>query len=756
MSEHPHSLSENTHSPEESPQASAISSARSAAILSTVVRQAVGSTGMYALATSAALPVGIVSTIVTVQYLTPTQFGRLGLLMVLASFLTVLYNVGLLHGTFLWVYGSSGEGGDDLEIEGLERVSVASQKSAMGAGLILTVIVVSCGTAICFLFAKPLAATLLGSSRRANLVGLAALSGGAGSIYRLTCNIFRFERRYTTYALATVARPLLVLVGSTGLVVAGYGIWGAVIGTTIPTLICAAGCILAAHRSYAFRLAAEDVRQIIRRGATVVIPVVALFGLHNGDLYLLAHWVHGSRLGVYRLASRLGSPPSYFASAFVMTWGPLERSSLVTAAVDIAGRAKLRAGVLTYYILAGLSIVVLFVLFSGLFVLVAPRSYADAAKVVPLIALAFVMYGLYLMLLRTARPERMLIWYGTTAVLSAIVFVGSAFVLIPALGIDGAPLSLVVGMSAGCAVVLWLNTRKEDPTPIEYRRILAGVATAAAVSAIALAGSGEGRIVAALCTLIGLVLYVPGLVLTRAIPPGDLRVLLTMVSRRGMREPVHISPDQLPLAERQALAQFWAGTLEGTDNTLDYVRLTRALRRMARIGQPTALDGPIGAYLASREPESARDYQMEDLISQGVDAYELYRLDRLAKMLRRRRLRHKPITPRSSRSGVRSRLRELEEHERLALAEAVAQARAANRRGRARTGAALGSVRTIRLLRERLGLGSPSAADLAIARALWEMQQLDGVGAPQPPELRALRSAVKLASRRGARRSGRR
>jgi O-antigen/teichoic acid export membrane protein len=742
---------------ESEPATGAGTSDDSSELVTAVARTVSNSTGMYTFATGVAIPVGIVSAIVTVHYLPPGQFGQLALLMVLAGFLTVLYNVGLLHGTFLWTYGSSGEAGDDLEIEGLGRAGVATQRSAMGTGLIMTIIVVSCGTVVCFLFAKPLAGLLLGSPRKANLIGLAAISGGAGSIYRLTCNVFRFERRMFTFAVFTMARPITVLIASTALIVAGYGVWGAVLGTALPTLACAAGCLLGSRRSYAFVFSLKDARQIVIRGSTVVIPVVCLFLLHNGDLYLLAHWVHGSRLGVYRLASRLGAPPSYFASAFIISWSSFERSALVSAIFEARGHLKVRTKVVTYYMLVGFSIVVMFVLFARLFLLVAPASYANAAKVVPLVALGFVAYGAYIILLRTARPERLLFWYSITAVMSALAFLGFGFLLIPAFGVYGAPVALTLGMGVGCTTVLVLNRRKAEPLPIETSRIVAGLLVAVVVAAVALAGARGDELVSTVTTIVCVVVYIPALLLVRAIPPSHVPVILSVLpTRRGDPRP-QLSPAELPAGEREVLERLRLGTLHESRSAVDYARLVRALRRTGGIGQPSAIDSRIGIYLASREPESIRDFQLRALIAEGVDGYELHHLDRLAKATRRSRMftrRRRPDT----RRALRARARGLGAEERARVAE-VLRAAGADRNGEVgRNGLnghtpPLALVRAVRVVRNSLGLGTASAADLSLARALWHGDS-EELGARERAELRRLKLAAKLTSRFGAHTNG--
>jgi O-antigen/teichoic acid export membrane protein len=722
------------------------SSARTSAIAQEAVRYIVGSTGLVGSSMGIAIPVGIVSALITIHYLRPAQYGELALLMVFASFLSVMYNVGTLHGTFLWVYGSGGDAGDDLEMDGTARASMAVQRRAMGTGLILTLVVVSLGTAFFFIFKRPVASTLLGNPGAANLLGWAAISGGSGSLYRLTCNVFRFERRPAAFALGTVARPVLVLVGSSALLIAGFGIWGAVVGTAIPTLVCAAGCMFFTRRSYAVAFSLADARQIAVRGGSVVIPVVALFVLHNGDIYVLAHWVHGAPLGIYRLASRLGSPPSYLASAFIISWSPLERSALGRAWYLSAGYLTVRTAVLTYYFLAGLTIVLLFVLFSPLLVLVAPASYAEAAGIVPVIALAFVIYGGYIVVLRTVRPERLVLWYTITAVLAMFGFLGASAVLVPRFGIYGPAPALIFGLSLGTGTLLWLNRLKPDPLPIDYRRICGGVAVAAVISGVGLAGASRSWPVAAVVILGCLVAYVPALVLVGAIPRSHLAMVGAILPRWHTAPPIHRDPDELPPAEWDALERLRLGTLGEARSDVEYARLVRALRQVGNLGPASSADASIGRYLASPEPESIRDQLLGTLVEAGADPFELHHLDQLAKAVRRGwpRSRRRPL-PRSR--ALRSRARALGDTERVGLAQALRRVDVERAQGALmHPPSDLELVRAVRAVRTSFGVGGASATDLALASALWGGHS-DDLDFHDRLELRRLRRAVALVSR---------
>jgi O-antigen/teichoic acid export membrane protein len=716
-------------------------------VMTAAGRSVSSATMLYTIAMGAVLPVGIVSAIVATHYLTPTQFGQLGLLMVLASFLTVIYNIGLLHGTFLWVYGSSGDADMDVEVEGLRRATMPAQRRAMSTGLILTLIVAGAGTVLCFMFAAPLAALLLGSASYAKLVGLAAISGGSGSIFRMTINVFRLERRPLTFTVMSVIRPLAVLAVSTALIVSGEGVYGAVLGTALPTLGCALICMLLGRRSYALAFSMSDARAIGARSANVVIPVVALWIGHNGDIYLLSHWVHGADLGVYRLASRLGTPPSYFASAFLMAFSPMERTALFHAAFKAHGQLRVRSLALGYYIVAGLAIVVFFTLFSHLFLLVAPPSYADAAKVVPLVALAFVAYGAYIITLRTVRPEPFLRWYASTAALSAAVFVLTSAVLIPKFGMYGAPAAMAIGMISGTVAILVANSLKrfnrrplEERLPVPARRLGATIGVSAVAAAVGLMGAASGRAQAATLIVAVIILYPLALVASGAVPRSHVPVLWAIV--RGRRSGTTLPIEELPLPERETVVRFQRGELRGGTTAIEYARFVRALRRLGGIGVPTFDDARIGAYVASNQPESVRDYQLKELLQADIDGHELHRLDRLAHAVRRGRAKPSRRRP-DSRAAIRVRVKALGLGELRELAGAI---RTAQRQSRAST--ALPLVHPVRELRPLAGLGRASGRDLVLARALWSEEADEPLAAAERRELRALKIASQSVLRR--------
>lgn len=399
-------------------------------------------TTIYVLGLLAVGPFSLVSVAVLTRVLRPGQYGDLALLLVFAGYLTTLYNTGSLHGTFMLVYGASEGEGDDIG----EGVGITSTpKRALGTGVLLTLMIVSAGTVVCFALAAPIAGLLLGRHgvHATALVRWAAASAAAGSLWRLTVNVMRMERKPVRFSIFNALRPLFVVGGSVPLVLLGFGLQGALAGTTLGTLVATAACIAAAHRSYALAFSWHDAKEIVVRGAKVVVPVVCLFIVHNADVVLLSRYAPAREVGIYRVASRFAAVPSYFASAFTMAWAPLERGVMFQSTYRHVGEERVRGALLTYFLLAGLTLVMLLDVASPGLVLLAGPQFRSAAPLIPLAGAGFVCYGLYIVLVRVVKVERRMFFYAAGAVMAGVFDIGLSTVTIPWLGAYGDRKSVV-------------------------------------------------------------------------------------------------------------------------------------------------------------------------------------------------------------------------------------------------------------------------------------------------------------------------
>ncbi len=703
-------------------------------------------TAIYALGTLAVGPFSIVSVVFLTRLLAPAQYGELALLLVFAGFLTTLYNIGTLHGTFLFVYGVS-EGGEGDDVESDATVTSAPRR-ALGTGVVLSLIVVTFGTLLCFVLAPALAhLQLLDYHGAVASLRWAAISGAAGSLWRLTVNVFRMEGRPISFAALNCLRPLFVVSGSVPFVAIGLGVNGALAGTTVGTIVATLVCVALARRSYAFAFSRSDAREILKRGASVVIPVVCLYILHNGDIYLLARYASAHELGVYRVASRFAAVPSYFASAFLMAWSPLQRGVLYQAASQQLGAERTRAAMLTYYLVIGMTIVLLLDVAGGAMVLLAGSAYRAAAPLIPMLGISFVGYGLFIVIVRTVPIERRILWYTIGALIAAALDVACSTVFIPWLGAYGTPASEMVGLGTACLLWVVLATHIERvPVPFEWRRLAGLLAAVLGAAAVQVAGEALLPHSHALVLVMVVLVYVTVMICAGVIPRTHVRPL-ALLAKAAVRERIsphdpvrglsNLSPKQRSLLaslQRDRLSASVLADRLGVSVSEVLAEHVAALRQLTHTGPPQAeFDARIGAYLLSREPEAQRDQTARELVEQGVSPMDLLQMNdaavRLGTMSKSKWASHREHSePSAWRIGRRRReiegfaaiLRELPTADRRV---AIAILRDGQTLSEAGAGSGLSTellaARVVRVLRGVGNLGPGGPQDAAVGMALF-------------------------------------
>ena len=591
----------------------------------------------------------LASIVVLTHFLSPAEFGELALLLVMAAFLTVFYNVGTLQGTFGWVFGSAGE--EEVDDDDAQQSAAGTKRRALGTGLVTTFAIAAVGTAVIVLLASPIAAAILGDSSEQELVIFAAASAAAGSLWRLVSNIPRMERKPRKFVLLNSLRPVLVVGAVVPLVATGGGVEGAILGTAAGSVVAVLIGLWATRRSYKLAWDRLDARMIIRRGRIFVPVIISIWIAQNVDIYALAWFAPEDEVGLYRLANRMGAFLDYFTAALFMAWTPLSGSSTFAAAVAQRGKEALGGRLLTYFMLAGLFLLLAITVAADTLVKIAPPDYAEAAPLIPLMGAAFLSYGLLVAVYRLASFPRKLVKYIGAAMASAIVFLGSAFLLVPWLESYGAALSVIIGFLAGTAGMTYYSQTGPTPLKIEWRKLLAALAVGGACLAVArVLGplAGEWR---PLVELVALALFPIALLRLDIVTAEDRDAIARVVRqvlpqrRRGgeLESQVEaLPPDEayllLAVVARGRPAEQVAEEL-GAEPAATQVRLVRLLRRLGNGGQNgdqvEAHDAEIGELLFTPMPVAERDGIARELWSEKVDPADIHALERMVEQLQR-------------------------------------------------------------------------------------------------------------------------
>ena len=613
--------------------------------------------GIYAAGSIATFVFAMVNLGVLTRLLPIEEFGRLAIYLMIAALLTTLYNLGTLQGVLIMVFGVA-DGDEEMALDDAEgRPLAADRERALTTGVLLTVAIAALGTAVMFALA-PLVAELFGAPGEAQAVRLAALCGATGAVWRLVHNVARLERRPVVHSVLGVVRPAFALAAGVGLVVAGFGVEGALAGVAVGTALAIPVAIVVGHRSYALGLELGIVPEMFRRGAAIIPIIAAMWIITNVDLFLVNAYAPADAVGPYRVAMRLGAGVAYFVSAVSMAWLPLRRTPLHTAMSDLHGPSGFGGTLISVFLLFCIWIILGLALLADVLIGIAPDSYADAAPLVPLIGLGVVASGLTLMIYRGAKfPNRRRTYIGLLLA-AAVVFVLVGLVLVPLFGGYGAAAAQLLAFGGAAVAMLWISKRSKHPLPIQYRRLARGVGVGLACIAFGQFVSplaGDWRI---LVDLLILAAFPALLVAARAFPGEELRAFVDLSRPRRPRRRSATLVEELrrldPLDRRALFALVSSGASSAEAARVlelpEPVVLSRFLASLREIGSIDGNDGggedgdtdrtevsdaDLASYLLASRGVATRDFLADKLCANGVDPLDLDGLDTTLGRLRR-------------------------------------------------------------------------------------------------------------------------
>jgi O-antigen/teichoic acid export membrane protein len=591
----------------------------------------------------------MVSVVVVAAYLGPDDMGRFALLQFLASLTTQVLSLPSKPGTIMRTFG----GGDDEADDDADEDVSADPRRTLGTGLIWTFMLALVGIALLVVFRRPVADLLLGTPDNANLVFWAALLSATSLIYKLASIMLWLERRPALFLACDIARPGFGLILVWALLASGSGLDGAIIGTTVGTVMAAVLALFFLRGSYEPVFDLGELKHIIVKGKTRAPIVLSFWTLQNADSFLLSRFVDHSQVGIYRLASQLGFVVSFFPQGFRLALRPLRKSAAFEAVREQYGRSVAMGQLLGYFTLVSIFAVLAMVLGADVLVDAAPVSYAAAAGVIPLCAAAFVMPALYRTVNQTASVNNQRQLFIAGSVGGAALYIGVTIALAPSIGIYAPPIGMLVGLGLPVLYIFARGQRGKKPIQFPYREVLRAL-LAAAVIAVAFQFLPEmSELVELGIALALLALYLGLLIVLRVVPENHWQPLLHMVRsvgrgtpmklnpRRGLRQLDPVERDQLRVAVIRGLpAERLApededGNATGEGEGLTLVALLRRVGEEAGapVGDATPQDRVISLFLFEAVPAAVRDQTMDRLLEAGVGANDLRALEELVTKL---------------------------------------------------------------------------------------------------------------------------
>jgi O-antigen/teichoic acid export membrane protein len=304
-----------------------------------------------------------------------------------------------------------------------------------------------------------------------------------GGFFFLPFHVFRMRGQARKFSLLTFTRSAATLVTRIVLVI---GLQSGVMGLVLSEFVVTAAFTLVLLRWFAPLIRPTFSREILREALRFGLPRVP-HGIAQQvvgpttDPLLMAWLLAGSAvqnlqtIGLYQVGSSLGLALKFFLSAFEYAWAPFyfrtmkERDARQTfAAITTYGIAVLAL------LAAGMSAV------AGDFVrLMTQPAFHGAAVVIPWIAIAVTLQGVYLLTSIGMNITKQTQYYPVAAAVAAAANVVANIVLIPRFGILGPAWANVISYAV-LAGVAFIFSQRLYPIRYEYGRIARIVAAGAA------------------------------------------------------------------------------------------------------------------------------------------------------------------------------------------------------------------------------------------------------------------------------------
>lgn len=409
------------------------------------------------------------------SFLTPADYGALALLLLLSTFLKILFRAGLDSGFMRIHY--------DLK-DARAKARFAGTVALFSAGL------ASLGFALFWLFSPAVSLALFGSPAETLWVRLVAFDLLASSFAFVPLTLLRIEERAALFSTYSLTRHATNTVLKVILVTAGFGVTGVLVSDAAASVVLSLGLLFQLRSRAVWVFDWPPLREALRFGLPKIPHGLLVQALNLADRRILDSYVSRAEVGVYQMGSNFASAMKFPLSAFEPAWQPFvfDHARREGGAREI-GQVASRMCVLFIVVAVMLALI----LPDLLRIVIRNVAYHGAAPVVPILILASLFQGFFLLSsigISIAKEAR---YYPIITGVAAGVNIGLNLWLVPTYGVMAASWATVAGYAVMAAMGAMIS-KTLYPIPVAWTRV--GAAFVAGIAWFGLAGLLDTSIIA--------------------------------------------------------------------------------------------------------------------------------------------------------------------------------------------------------------------------------------------------------------------
>lgn len=355
------------------------------------------------------------------RYLTPSDYGTLEIFTTTSSILSIIFVMGLSSALFRSYFLH-----DDPE----------KKKAVVSTAFVYLSLTSAILSLLLIALASNFSHILFHSTEYTLYFRLIFISLFCDVGVVITLSVFRAREEPIRYALVTVARLLIsISLNIVFVVVLHKGVLGILEANLITSgslYVILLGTII---RRAGFNFSSEELKRMLAFGLPLVPAGLGSWILTLSDRYFLQFMSTSSELGLYSLGYKLGLVVNALVvGPFITAWSPF-----AFAVWKEKNAKQIYSRVFTYFFLVTMFIaLVLSCLSNEVLGLMATPAFHGAYKVIPLIALSYVIYGSYEVLSVGIGLMAKTKYSALIVAIAAIVNLGLNYLLIPDFGMMGA------------------------------------------------------------------------------------------------------------------------------------------------------------------------------------------------------------------------------------------------------------------------------------------------------------------------------
>jgi O-antigen/teichoic acid export membrane protein len=389
---------------------------------------------------------------------TKSEYGDYTLIYTFIAFMNVFYLYGI-DAAFLRYYFLGRQKKEDIYRSAIQILFITSLASSI----------------LIFLLAGPLSLFVFNESHYTFFIKMAAAILFVDTLCSLPYLILRAEERSVMFTVIRLGRFFLELILDIFFVVfLKTGVKGILYANLVAAIINLIVLIPSQahylHGNFSF----PAVRELIRFGLPMIPNGIAYLVVEISDRYLMLHLLDKDKVGEYSANYKFGTLMLLLVTAFRTAWQPF---FLKVAKQPDA--KKIYSRVMTYYILGASVIVLAGSLFIEYLVkipitarvTVLGQAYWGGVRIIPIILLSYLLYGIYVNLMVGIYIKKKSEWMALFTGLAAVVNIGANFYLMPHYGLMGAAWATLLAYVV-MVLSIYIANQKIYTVAYEYKRLL--------------------------------------------------------------------------------------------------------------------------------------------------------------------------------------------------------------------------------------------------------------------------------------------